>query len=1246
MAQTLETIIAINATVGNGFSEIGSTLTQLGAQIDGISEKLIGFGKDSLKTYEDYEKNMAEARGALATKYGRDTQELDNVMKQLDTQAREWASSTIFHTDDVGNAITEAARAGWDLEKILTGIPAAMELAQAGSIDLSDAVYYITEAAKAGQIEFGDLAEFIDMWSYAANNSNGTIESFGDTMLRLGSVMNFAGSREELLALIAVMHETGTEGSTAATLLRTAMMNILAPSGTAGKVLEQLGATEEEIESVRQDASKLEALNILGEHGFSAFDENGQAKNILAIFHDLREALADIAGGYDLIDKDETSLGVLGTIFGKRGITGALNIMNMLEYATGLEKDLIGGAAEGYGSYLSGTMMDTLYGRIETWESKVENLKLRTGDTLAEQLKPVLEAAGGIVDSLAELDTGTFNALVAGLEVIAAAGPGLMLAGGAFRLIGYALTPAGGLGLGLIALTAAAAAINELEKADFADKFGNLELDSSQIQSYVTTLSNEFKEAYTNVDEFKRALSEAVEQYTTTTSVFKSNIITDMLTGVEIKEGSDEYNKLVGMGEDIIAAVRSGIENNYAGTIEGVTQSFGGDLESIDNPIWAQIISILEQGYETDLARAEELGRQLRNAMTAAFSDGHLTAEEVSNIQSIIDEQNALLAQQQDREHFLERQRILRKAQTLGLEAIREASEQVEAERDAEWEALQDRQAGDYYDTAAWYDKAIENGWMVPNTDGTAGEHAATETDKTAALAELSRRQEDERYRWGANFSDFLMGIWTEGITSSELSGTWDALNLLGQSVRESGGYITAAAENAYMDSTTVRGRAQAREYLEDFVSSLGGIEELDNMAEYFESIGESSKAEQYRNLQAMYEATGGKAGNRNVEAGTQLYYTDYFEGQSTYDMIANLLKGSYGDAMTPEKLLEMMNLQPGGIYTTDYEWKELIGDDLQSQLYRMAEESGLGVDGARISAMIANAVTGKSYSQLTAEDVINQTAAEIERMRGQIADINQNGLWQNVSGTTSYRLPDEQAEARVQQIEADIVVRQNELAELYAGNALEIPVTPYVEGTDAVESLRDQGVQVEVNGDAQQLQATIDGADGQTLMEYVSGDAGELHAAIYAEDGKTLLAYVDGNADAVGRAIQAYNGTTVHVNISGTRLFAAGGRATEASIFGEGDTAEWAIPEEHTERTAELLNKARAASGFTWPEIISRYGGLNANPNNLPATLVYSPTIYAQDAEGVEDKLTEDKDRLEKWYRERKMLDEMEVYA
>ena len=72
-AKVLETLIKINAEVGNGFALIGSTLTQLGNEVDQLSQKLINFGKESITVYQDYEKSMAETRVALATKYGQDT---------------------------------------------------------------------------------------------------------------------------------------------------------------------------------------------------------------------------------------------------------------------------------------------------------------------------------------------------------------------------------------------------------------------------------------------------------------------------------------------------------------------------------------------------------------------------------------------------------------------------------------------------------------------------------------------------------------------------------------------------------------------------------------------------------------------------------------------------------------------------------------------------------------------------------------------------------------------------------------------------------------------------------------------------------------------------------------------------------------------------------------------------------------------------------------------------------------------
>lgn len=112
---------------------------------------------------------------------------------------------------------------------------------------------------------------------------------------------------------------------------------------------------------------------------------------------------------------------------------------------------------------------------------------------------------------------------------------------------------------------------------------------------------------------------------------------------------------------------------------------------------------------------------------------------------------------------------------------------------------------------------------------------------------------------------------------------------------------------------------------------------------------------------------------------------------------------------------------------------------------------------------------------------------------------------------------------------------------------------------------------------------------------------------------------------------------------------YAEGGRATEPSIFGEAG-AEWAIPEAHTDRTAELLNAARQASGFTWSDLISRFGGLNANPNHQSVVVHYAPTINATNADGVAGVLQKDKARLLKMVRDMltylSIRDDVEAYA
>ena len=1207
MAQTITTNIVINAKTGNGFSAVGATLTELGSLVNGVSQELINFGKESVDVYRNYELSMKDAEVALSTTYGRGTTELSTVMSQLDASATEWAATTIFHTNDVANAIAEMAHAGWDYEQIMAGMPGAMKLAQAGNMDLSESVDYIVKSTNAAGIEFEDIGTFIDHWAFAANSSATTIDELGAAMLRMGGTMKFAGNTDELLTMLAVLADTGYVGESAGTLLRNSMIRLVAPTDKAGKAMAQLGATSDETAEILGDTELAAANARLAAEGFSLYDEKGNMKSMLDTYRDLYVALGAIAGGYEDLEKNEDVEAILGAIFPQRSITGALALLEAAaEDYNGLYDAMQNGEAEGYGDYASDVMMDSLNGKIEIFESKIERLKQAVGEELAPQIESIFGTLGGFVDNLANLDDGTFSAIVNGLEIIAAAGPGLLLAGGAMRFIGAVLNPITGAGIAAIGVLALANALDQFDDARFAENFGNLELNSEQVSSFLTTLAEDFETANAPIQEYKKALDDAVTAYQTASGEFKADLLSDMLTNVELSD--EDIANLEGLGEKMISSVVDGINANYSEIAQGVTNAFGGEGtegEDIDNPIWSQIVLLMEQSFQEDLARAEELSQQLRDAMTSAFKDGHLTSEEIANIQSIMDEQNQLLAEQQEIDNYVERQKILRKGQTLGLEGIEKSVGLAKDQAQEEWEQKQEQQDRDYAQLSAYYDKAIENGWMVANTNGTEGEHVATQADKSVAMFELQKQQEAERYRWTASESGFIMQTMLEGIMSSDLADAWTAAEELAKGYREAGGIVTKEDATAYNNTVEGQESMDMSRYLGMMVDSLGGYDRVKGFIDYYSGIGDEASAGQYRTLLDMYDVigNGGAKGMANPEIGSH-GNGDYSDTAGTIDQMAALLERE-GTALTPEGLVQALQSFRAegtpGVSDTDM-WLNTLGQGLFDQMNISAGEAGYKTITEWVDAIEA------ANPEVAITPTVEETDTTMEAQpMTVIPEVDESAL-----GTLDPQ---------------------------------PLPIKPYVEEEDAVTSLLQQGADVTVGADTQQLEATIDGVDGQHLMTYLDGDATQLEATITPLDGKTLTEYVTGNTASLASAIAAYEGRTITVNIQGNRLFAEGGRATTASIFGEAGP-EWAIPEEHSERTAELLNAAREASGFSWSDLLARNGGLNANPKNQPTTLIYSPTIQAADVTGVEQALQEDKSRLDKWWKEKQERDEVEVYA
>lgn len=1101
-AQTLTTNIVINAKTGNGFSQVGATLTELGSLVNGMSQQLISFGRESIEVYRDYEKSMRDAEVALSTTYGRSTKELAGVMSQLDTQATEWAASTIFHTDDVANAISEAAHAGWDYEQIMAGIPAAMQLAQAGSLDLSEAVNYIVKSTSAAGVEFENVGDFIDLWAYAANSSASTIGEFGDAMLRMGSTMRFAANPEELMTLIAVTANAGQVGSEAGTLIRNSMMRLVAPTKKAKEVMAELGATSEETAGLIGDEGLLAANERLAQYGFSVYDQNGDLKNVLDIYRELYMALGEVAGGFDNIDRNQDALEILGSIFPTRTITEALTLLRgAADEYDGLYDAMQSGAAEGYGAYAAATMMDTLDGRIETFNSKVERLKQLVGESLSGQVGDVLGTLGGFVDKLAGLDDGVFDGLVNALEVFAAAGPGLLTAGGAFRLLGILLSnPAMGLGALGMAGIAVARFAQTLHEAEIEDAFGSLTIDQSVLEP-IRQMAGEFDAANQAVDQYRTKVDEAVKSYQTASSSLSSILMEDVLKDTELSPA--DRSALYKLAGDMHTALVDGIEAAKGASDSYWTMLFGGE----DSGDLSSILDINDSAYQDAISEASSLSSQLRAALSSAFADGHVSQEEFANIQNYMREYNDAVAKAAadaaSEQAQIEMQKLLNQGQGASLESLTEISGQMREVRDG---------------ILTQMDEDFQNEYAKLQVRGA----------DDATLAAAKSRYEQQVLQTRAGYDSKINELWSMGLSQSAYGDAYAELQALSQQVM-SGETMLGTARWDFKNQFG-GDRGALKQFVDAQLSQYGDLAEIPGMIQGYLGAGNRGAADQLMGL------------------------------------------------LTQRNLLAYM-------------------PDIEERSIGMpAPDRGESVD----------------YSNVTPH-VVTQD-------------------FENV-------LSDYQAEVRV-------TPRLDQLeGSMQDFGPISVPVEPYMAGDDPSAALEQQGVDVQVNGDASELQATIQAEDGQNLISYVNGDATNLSMAITEQDGRNVTTYVHGNTSALASAINAYAGKTITVNIRGNRLFASGGRATEASIFGEAGP-EWAIPEEHSERTANLLDMARQASGFTWPELIARNGGMNAGNGTGQQTLVYSPTINAGNAEGVEEVLRNDKDRLEGWYRDMRMRESAEVYA
>lgn len=636
MAKAKELIahVVLDGRSTSKFNALQTKLNLMSLALDGISTAVRGFGQESVETFKNYETYMLEAEGALSAQY-RSVTERAQVMERLYTETSKWAATTIFDTTDVAKATAEAAHAGWDLMEMLEGIPTAMLLAQAGNIELADAMNYTIKALNATDTEFSRSGAFIDQWAMAANMGATNIAEIGDAILRMGPTARFADSTEELFTMLTILANMGTVGESAGTLLRNAMLRLVAPTAKASETMAELGVTEEEaLELAADDALVDKAGKLLENVGFSAYDANGNLKPMLQTYTELYEAVQAMS------DQDMNT--VLSAIFPSRTITGAMALLTAMGKGYG---ELFGSIqnSEGYAAKVAGIQTSGLMGDMKAVESKWEEFQRRIGETAAPWVSDVTELFGTLIDWGNSFDDTQMAALTGGLAGIAAAAPMLGVAGGAMRLISLLGWPGSGF---LVAVGGAGALIgylNELNSISFAENFGTMGVDLDTLGTHVDGLTTKFSNESTALATWKTAVDKAQASYESLTLALSEDLTEAVLTGKTLTP--DEIKTLESYGASIMDAVRNGLDNAEARDLTMADILFGDAQTKEEKAAFENAVDWTTSYYSGLYQEAEALGQELRDKMTKALTDNQLDEQERLAIRNTVDRLTAIQAE-------------------------------------------------------------------------------------------------------------------------------------------------------------------------------------------------------------------------------------------------------------------------------------------------------------------------------------------------------------------------------------------------------------------------------------------------------------------------------------------------------------------------------------------------------------------------------------------------------------------------
>ena len=305
----------------------------------------------AVKVGSDFEAGMSEV-AAISSATGKD-------LEALTAKAKEMGATTKFSATESAEALKYMAMAGWNTDKMLSGLPGVMNLAAASGENLGTVSDIVTDAMTAFGLSADKAGHFADVLAQASSKSNTNVGMMGETFKYVAPVAGALGySVEDAAVAIGLMANSGIKSSQAGTALR--------------QTLTRLAKPTDEVEAAMEDL------------GISLTDSEGNMKSLGDVILDMRK-------GFKNLTKDQQAQ-YAASIAGQEGMSGLLAIVNASDEDFDALTEAIQNS-DGAAQSMADTMQDNLKGAVTIAKSALEGLGITVYEEISTPMKNAVETA-------------------------------------------------------------------------------------------------------------------------------------------------------------------------------------------------------------------------------------------------------------------------------------------------------------------------------------------------------------------------------------------------------------------------------------------------------------------------------------------------------------------------------------------------------------------------------------------------------------------------------------------------------------------------------------------------------------------------------------------------------------------------------------------------------------------------------------------------------------------------------------